>query len=184
MLEATAIAGSYASPELLSQVLGHPSEQVREVAAEAITARVLRESSDGTSWMFVHDLYPAVLEADLSPLHRAVLNASIGEALEALASLGPESVPAGRLAAHFVGAGDRFRPKAERYARLAAADATRRFGHVEACRYLELALRLLDDDHSSSAERLDLLLELGAARRRAGDLQNARDAYLQVARLA
>jgi tetratricopeptide (TPR) repeat protein len=184
MLEAAAIAGRYASPELLSQILGQPGEQVREVAAEAITARVLRESSDRTSWMFVHDLYPAVLEADLSPLHRAVLNASIGEALEALGNLGPESVPAGRLAAHFVDAGDRFRPKAERYARLAAADATRRFGHIEACRYLELALQLLGDDHNSGAERLDLLLELGAARRRAGDLQNARDAYLQVARLA
>jgi tetratricopeptide (TPR) repeat protein len=125
-----------------------------------------------------------VLEADLSPLHRAVLNASVAQALESLGSPGAEPVPAGRLAAHFVAAGDRFRPKAERYARLAATDATRRFGHTEACRYLELALRLLGDDPSSVAERLGLLLELGAARRRAGDLQKARDVYRQVARLA
>jgi predicted ATPase len=187
MLEAAAIAGQYASPELLSQVLGQPSDQIHEVATEAITARVLRELSNRTSWMFVHDLYPAVVEADISPLHRAVLNAAIGQALESLGSLGPEPVPAGRLVAHFVAAGDRFRPKAERYARLAAVDAARRFGHLEACRYLEFALRLLGDDHSSIAERLDLLFALGAARRRAGDLQNARDArdaYLDVARLA
>ena len=46
------------------------------------------------------------------------------------------------------------------YARLAAADATRRFGHPEAVRYLELALRLTDD-----ADRSARLRALAGARR-------------------
>jgi hypothetical protein len=38
--------------ELLSRVLGQPSAQIREIAIEATTARVLRGSSDQIGWSF------------------------------------------------------------------------------------------------------------------------------------
>jgi tetratricopeptide (TPR) repeat protein len=179
VLEVAALVGQESSIEVLALALDEPSDQVRLATEEAVMARVLRPASDGTGWAFVHDLYRSVLAADLPPGRRAALHGAIGEALETRGSNGADPMPAGRLAAHFLASGDRARDRTRTYARLAAADATRRFGHREAVRYLELALRLTDDADRST--RLELLLELGAARHRAGDRGGAIACFRQVA---
>ena len=145
VLEVAALVGQESSVEVLALALDESADQVRLATEEAVMARVLRPATDATGWAFVHDLYRSVLAADLPPARRAVLHGAIGEALEMRGSTGADPVPAGRLAAHFLASGERGRDKTRTYARLAAADATSRFGHPEAVRYLELALRLTDD---------------------------------------
>lgn len=184
LLQVIAVNGRGASRDLLRRVLKQPLELIDASAAPAVAIRVLRTAADSDGWAFVHDLYPAVIEGDLSPGRRAVLNASVGEALEVIYGQGPAAEPSGRLAAHFVAGGPRVRAKAVTYLVRAAAEATNRFGHADACRYLGHAVRLLDNDPATLRDRLDLLAELGAASRRAGDITRARDCYRTVARLA
>ena len=179
VLQVAALVGQESSVDVLALVLDEPSDQVRLATEEAVMARVLRPAVDGTRWAFVHDLYRNVLVADLPPARRAELHGAIGEALEMGGWTGADPVPAGRLAAHFLASGEPGRDKTRAYARLAAADATRRFGHPEAVRYLELALRLTDDSDRST--RLELLLELGAARHLAGEREAAAACFRQVA---
>ena len=179
VLEVAALVGQEASVEVLALALGEPPDQVRLATEEAVMARVLRPATDATGWAFVHDLYRSVLAADLLPARRAALHGAIGEALEMSGSIGADPVPAGRLTAHFLASGERGRDKTRVYARMAAAEATLRFGHPEAVRYLELALRLSDDPGRSA--RLEILLELGSARHRAGERAGAAASFRQVA---
>ena len=179
LLEMAALIGQESSTDVLAEALDDPADEVVVAAEEAVLARVLRPSADATRWAFVHDLYRSVLTSGLQPARRAVLHGAIGEALERRGSQGSERVPAGRLAAHFLASGRSGRAKASEYARLAAAEATQRFGHRETVRYLELALELDDDDDPIS--RQELLLDLGAARHRSGDRDGAADCFRQVA---
>ena len=142
-------------------------------AEEAVLARVLRPSADATGWAFVHDLYRSVLDAELQPARRAVLHGAIGEALERRGSQGAERVPAGRLAAHFLASGRSGRDKASglRPAGGGRGDATvrpPRDGPLPGARAPARRRRRSDP-------RRELLLELGAARHRAGDRDGAAD---------
>jgi hypothetical protein len=68
---------------------------------------------------------------------------------------------------------------------MAAGEATARMAHEEAASHWERALRVLDAvPEAATPRRADLLLELGEARRRAGDLAGAREGYLRAAELA
>ena len=173
-----ALIGREASTDLLATALAESSDQVAVAAEESVLARVLHPTGAGTGWAFVHDLYRDVVIADLEPTRRTELHKAIGEALEQAGSAGAERVSPGRLAAHFLASGSGGRSKVGSYARLAAAEATQRFGHPEAVRYLELALRVDEDDPGA---QLELVLELGAARHRAGDRAGATGCFRQVA---
>lgn len=178
VLEVAALVGREAPVEVLVRVLALPEAQVRAAAEEAVLARVLRPLPDGQGWAFVHDLYPSVLTMGLGATRRTELHAAIGEALAAIGTLGAEPIPAGRLTSHFLAGGEAVRDRARTCARRAADEATQRFGHDEAVRYLELALRLTE---KHAADRTDVLLALASARRRAGDPGGAAELLRQVA---
>jgi AAA ATPase-like protein len=179
LLEVAALVGRESSPDVLALALDKTPDQISVEAEEAVMARVIRPVAHGEGWAFVHDLYQSVLAADLSPARRAVLHGRIGEALERVGPGTLERATAGRLAAHFLAAGDSWRDKTRTYALLAAADATRRFGHPEAVGHLELALRLSEGGDPSA--RLELVLQLGAARHRAGDREGAAACFREAA---
>jgi hypothetical protein len=187
LLEAAALIGRQSSADLLARVLAESRDRVMIAADEAVLARVLHPTGDRapdprnhrTGWAFVHDLYREMLAADLEPTRRTRLHGAIAEALEQVGDGGAERVSAGRLSAHFLASGESGRAKAGGYARLAATEATQRFGHREAVGYLELALRV--GEHQDPVGRLGLVLDLGAARHRAGDRAGAAACFRQVA---
>ena len=177
VLVAAALVGPDWAPTLVAAVLDRPVEHVLADAEEAVRARVVIPTAGGHC-AFVHDLYRDVLLADLDPVHRAELNRAIADALIALGPDGPDPVPAGRLAAHYLAGGIPGRDRARHYARLAAHEAAARFAHIESVRHLETALGLTDE---ADPRRADLLLELGSARSRAGDRTGAATCFRRVA---
>jgi hypothetical protein len=135
-------------------------------------------------YRFAHDLFREVLEDGLDAGERARLHLRVAAALEAERAAGG-AVPPARLASHFAQAGSAGEDGAVRWAALAAAEATRRLAHEEAARAWARALEVLDGSATADpGRRAALLLELAAARRRAGDLPGSRRACLQAAELA
>ena len=167
-------------PGLLQQALAVDVETHLELAA---AARVLVRTENGLR--FAHDLFREVLAAGLTPDARAALHLSLARVLEEQAAAGGLAYPA-ELAAHYCAVtltrpDPAVRSAAIRHSRAAAAAAAAPLAFADAVGYLERVLPLLDTD---AATRLDVLLELGEARRKAGLLALARATYLDGAALA
>jgi hypothetical protein len=167
-------------PGLLQQALAVDVENHLELAA---AAGVLVRTGNGLR--FAHDLFREVLAAGLTGDARAALHLSLARALEEQAAAGGLAYPA-ELAAHYCAVtltrpDPAVRSAAVRHSRAAAAAATARLAFADAVGHLERVLPLLDTD---AATRLDVLLELGEARRKAGRLALARTTYLDGAALA
>ena len=167
-------------PSLLQQALAVDVETHLELAA---AAGVLVRTENGLR--FAHDLFREVLAAGLTADARAALHLSMARALEEQAAAGGLAYPA-ELAAHYCAVtltrpDPAVRSSAVRHSRAAAAAAAARLAFADAVGHLERVLPLLDTD---AATRLDVLLELGEARRKAGRLPLARATYLDGAALA
>ena len=154
---AAAVAGPEVTAAVLARVTGRPAAAVRDLLQEAVRAHALA-GPDGPlrPYRFAHDLFRESILEGLVGQARARLHLRVGRALEAERDAG--GVPPAQLASHFAQAGPDGADEAVRYGALAAAEATGR--------------------------RTELLLELAAARRRAGDLAGSRQACLQAAELA
>ncbi len=188
LLGVAAVVGPELSAALLARVTGQPPAALRELLDEAVRARVLAGPREPPGpYRFAHDLFRETVDAELGADARARLHLQVGEALEADRMAGGEASPAS-LANHFVlaaagGAGGE--EQAVRYSTLAAIQATRRLAHEEAARHWERALEILDPVAGvEPSRRIALLVELGDARRRAGDLPAGRHAYVRAAQLA
>jgi predicted ATPase len=179
-LAAASLDAPVLRPGLLQHALG---TEVEAHLQQADAAGVLVRAASGLR--FCHDLFREVLAAGLTADARAGLHLRLARALEEQGAAGGLAHPA-ELAAHLcaVAAANpdpALRSAAVRHCRAAAADATSRLAFADAAAHLERALSFLDTD---SATRLEVLLELGAARRKAGRLALARTAYLDGAALA
>ena len=185
LVTAAAVAGPECDAALLARVAGEPAATVRDLLGEAVRARVLDGPDEPLRpYRFAHDLFRESLLAGLDPPALASLHLRVGQALETERDAGVP-VTAAQLADHFARAGPGATEAAVRYAALAAADATQRLAHEEAARHWARALEALDAAAAPDAtRRTGLLLELAAARRRAGDLAGSRLACLQAAELA
>lgn len=133
-------------------------------------------------YRFDHVLIRETLYGDLTPIRRAELHRRVGMALEALHREAHEP-PLAELARHFfhaapVGETD----KAVAYARRAGAQALGQLGYEDAVRHYERGLEALALRPPDDAERAALLLALGDAAWRAGDIPKARDAFERVVR--
>ena len=185
LLAVVAVAGSGVAPEVLAEVGPDDIDTIAPVLDEAQRARVLVDE-DGC-WRFVHDLYRETALAQVPGAQRAALHLAIGEALLAHSGGGADPAAVGgaaRLAAHFVAAGADGADQALRWSVRAAREATARLGHEDAARHYVTALGLLRDGQSDRSQRVQLLLELAAARARAGESDATRQAYLRAAELA
>ena len=137
----------------------------------------------GTRYRFGHALVRATLYEELTGARRATLHRRVAEAIESLhgGALGDDHLPA--LAHHFAGAGTLGDvDKAARYSRQAGDRAQAQFANAEAATYYSQALRLLPEG-PDGAERMELMISLGEAQRRAGDPAH-RETLLGAARLA
>jgi tetratricopeptide (TPR) repeat protein len=188
VLAVAAVAGPELEPALLARVTGQPAATLRDLLDEAARARVLLGPTEPLGpYRFAHDLFCESIDDGLDAAERARLHLRVAAALEEELAAGGEVAPA-RLAGHFLGAaagGAGGEAAAVRWCVLAAEAASARMAHEEAAGHFERALRVLDAAADAAApRRADLLLELGTARRRGGDLPGARQAYLRAADLA
>jgi hypothetical protein len=181
LVTAAAVAGPACTAALLARVTGASPEAVRDLLEEAVRAHVLA-GPDGPlrPYRFAHDLFRETLLEGLDGQARARLHLKVGRALETGHEAG--GVPPAQLASHFAEAGAEAADEAVRYGALAAAEASRGLAHEEAARLWARALEALDGSgRADGGRRTELLLELAAARRRAGDLAGSRQACLEAA---
>ncbi len=180
-LRLAAVAGPTFSFVLLERVLGARSGLL-DALDEAVAARLLTEAEDG-DYTFAHALVRQTIYEKLGSAWRMRLHRRLGEALEALGDV-ESHVEA--LAYHFAAAAaDGQGVKAADYALAAGRSATARLGHEEAAAHYERGLRALALTGAPHEQRrCGLLLALGEARWRTGELDNARQACQQAAELA
>jgi predicted ATPase len=179
-LAAASLDAPVLRPGLLQDALGI---DVGAHLEQAEAAGVLVRTETGLR--FFHDLFREVLATGLTADARAGLHLCLARALgeqDAASGLAHPAELAAHLCAVALTSPDpALRSAAVRHSRAAATDATSRLAFADAAIQLERALPFLDTD---SATRVDVLLELGEARRKAGRLALARAAYLDGAALA
>ena len=166
-------AGDLTEPALLAAV------------EEAAEARLVTEVS-ATRFRFAHALVRATLYESLTAARQVTLHRRTAEAIEALhAGALDDHVPA--LAHHWARASAPVTDtsRAVEYARRAGDRALAQLAHNEAVTYYASGLDLLDTGGADRADprRLELLIGLGEAQRRAGDAE-FRQTLLDAAHLA
>lgn len=191
LVQAAAIGPEF-NAELLRRAGDHSGGSLTGALNEATQAGLLMRTGVGR-FKFSHDLVRDALYAELEPTQRLGLHLRIAETLEQMHAEAPDAHYA-ELAHHYFEAAqtgfadeapaDRTRhfARARRYARLAGEQAAHSLAYEEAARLFSRSLQLLDlEETPDTDERTDLLLGLGDAQARAGDLPSARPNFLEAA---
>ncbi|MEK6323100.1 MAG: protein kinase [Acidobacteriota bacterium] len=169
--------------EPLSDISG---DQVLELLDEAMAARVINETPEVIGhYSFVHALIRETLYDEISIARRVRLHRRIGEVLEKLYSNSLEAHLT-ELAYHFFQASPAGNSdKAIDYAIRAAKQANSLLAYEEAAGHYEHGLAVLElQDDVNEEQRLELLLSLGDAQKKAGNIAKARESFEQAADLA
>lgn len=184
LLARASVLGKEFSLDVLSRAENIPPDALIEQFDEAIAATILVQPVPGGRWRFHHALIRDVLYDGLPTSARIRLHRATGAALQAEYGDDPESHLA-ELAHHFVHAapgGDA--DAAIDYARRAAARADRLYAHEEAARLYRMALGVESSIGGDGTERCPLLIGLGEAETKAGNLIAAREAFSDAAEVA
>ncbi|MDP9416408.1 MAG: AAA family ATPase [Actinomycetota bacterium] len=176
LLQVAAVLGDGFRFDVLAVASGVDSGPLVDALEETMAAGIIREQ-DGR-YHFTHALIRQTINDELSAPRRARLHRRVGEAMEQLHGGNPEPHLAA-LAHHFcAGARVEDLPKAISYTRRAAEGAVALLAYEEAARFHHLALQALDlADAPDEGLRGELLLALGEARRKAGELGEAMEAF-------
>jgi tetratricopeptide (TPR) repeat protein len=176
--------GAY-TDSVLGELLGSASAEGLLTAAVGSVGRL----------RFSHGLIREVLYQETPPVERGRLHRRIAGIMEDLYAGALDSNSA-ELAHHWFEAaaepsedqgvpGARSIERAQIYARQAGELAARTLAYEEASRHFRLALQLHDLDRSDNGlERTELLLLIGDADARAGDLEGARRTFLEAGKQA
>jgi class 3 adenylate cyclase len=187
VLTVGSVIGREFGTDVLEAASGLAHDRLLEALDEATAARVVTRVADAVGrYRFSHALVREALYADVTRGERVGLHRQIGEALETLHRARPDRhLP--ELAYHFTQAAEdgRDADKAIEYARRAGDRALAQLAYEEGARHYQAALDLLsahrpDDDGA----RGELLLGLGEARRRIGEIDGAKDAIREAAETA
>lgn len=175
VLEVACVAGSEVPIELFEALCGLSEDALDVALREVVEAGMLveREEIYGR-FAFEHSLFRQSLYEELTCTRRARLHLRVGEALDALGA------PHAELAHHFGQAPpSRGRARAHEHAALAGHHALSVLAFEDAVRHYEQALVGCSGEH-----RFELLLALGGAQARAGELARARASFQEAAELA
>jgi tetratricopeptide (TPR) repeat protein len=190
-----AALGPEFSAEVVRRVGAYAGDDLLDVLGEAAQAGLIGPVGLGR-FRFSHDLVREALYDELTPAERIRLHRRIADALEELygASL---DTRLGELAHHYFeaslgGLGDddasearRVADKAKTYARRAAEQAVRSLAYEEGARLYQIALHVLDLEGSTdAAQRAEILVSVGDAQARAGNLPAAQSTFLEAATFA
>lgn len=186
VLTDASVLGREFSADVLEHVGDLSGDTLLDALDEAFAARVIGEVPGSLGQLrFSHALLRDALYDDLAPARRQRLHRRMGEVLEGLYAENLEPHLA-ELAHHFVEAaplGDVDR--AIRYARAAGDRALRLLAYEEASRLYQMTLQALQLKAApDNGVRCELLLALGDAQGRAGDMPEAKQTFLQAADIA
>src|SRR3954451_10085113 len=191
-LRVGAVIGPEFALDVLRRVLDVNSARAAAAMDEAVQAGLPVPVSTGVvRFRFSHDLVRETLY-DAVPLYeRAEMHRRIAETLEAIHGA-TSAQHLAELAFHYnqaaqLGADDQVstRDKAIVYARRAGDQAARALAYEEASQLYAMALAALAaGDTEDPRERTELLLALGDADARTGDLDRARGSFVEASRLA
>jgi hypothetical protein len=181
-----AVLGPEFSLESLRSVGEYGAEELLDLLDGPLQAGLLIHVPGSLGRLrFSHDLVRETLYRDLAPATRVRLHSRVALALEALYGADADTHLA-ELAHHFFEAargGDASR--AVSYARDAGDEAVRSLAYEEAVRFYTMGLQALELAPSADADfQGELLLALGDAQARAGDLDQARATFLRVTGIA
>ena len=172
--------------EALARVSELSSNDILELLDPAFVSGLIAEVSGAPGRLrFSHALVRETLHEELSTSRRVALHARVGQALEDFYAHDTEA-HLGELAYHFfesLPGGDAER--AIEYATRAGRDAVRLLAYEEAARLYGMAIAALETTLVPHDEtRCDLLLALGDAEARAGNMPEAKNAFLAAAEIA
>jgi class 3 adenylate cyclase len=182
---AAAMPGGF-SIDIVARITGDDIDHMLDLLDEALAAQVVRERRDApASYEFSHALIRQTLYGELNTPRRVRMHRQIADALEQQYAANDEPhLP--ELAYHWfqaAPAGEAHR--AVDYAVRAAERASRQAAHEETAKFFDLALQALEFvDGVDDAQEAELLIGLGEARNRAGELDAARSALWRAADLA
>jgi DNA-binding SARP family transcriptional activator len=186
-LAVAAVAGARFDVAVLERVTGTEADVVLQSVEEALAAGVVVEDlAVPGAFRFSHDIVRETLYREMSAGRRARLHAQVGTALAALGRSAGDEVRAADLAHHFTRAADAGDDPtaAVAWSEAAARDATRALAYEEAVGHYERAAVAEARCPADPGRRGRLLLALGDARWRAGDVGRARETFLEAAGVA
>jgi len=188
LLATATVFGRTFDIESLGIVAGVEEPDVQRLLREATAAGVLTATGDDHKLRFEHAALRDTLYEQLAAERRHDLHRRAGEAIEELRDddLEPHL---GEIAHHFVqaaadGSDEETAAKAGDYAWWAGERAVQQHAYEEAAVRFEQALTLLPDGADQAPRRCELLLALGDAQWRTGELARARDSFLEAAKIA
>ncbi|MBV8161644.1 MAG: hypothetical protein JO265_12040, partial [Acidimicrobiia bacterium] len=183
LLTLAAVVGEEFGLDVVAAAASTTVAEVAEQLDAAVSQGAARAAGVGR-YRFAHALFREALYEGQGSIARARLHLQVANALEAR-SLERGGVPAAELANHFGQAAlaDESK-KALHYAVLAGEEATSALAYGEAVAHYERAIDVLDMVGGSESERAELLLDLGAARWRAGDRRAAHADIMRAVELA
>jgi DNA-binding CsgD family transcriptional regulator len=184
MLQAGAVLGDGICFDVLAAASGLEEGPPLDALEEALRAGIMHE--EGTGYHFSHPLVRETLYDQLPLPRRQRLHLRAAEAIESVhvAHLRPHLAA---VATHYRLAGAAADPeKVLDYVQRAGAAAATVFAWEEAAAHWHAAVYLLDEQGAEAvpelaARRCELLLELGRARGRAGDVYRARETFQRAA---
>lgn len=186
LLTLAAVLGSEFDLDVLSRLSGRGGEERLVALQEAVAARIVTDVPGALGRLrFSHALIRDVIYEAQPATERVLLHRRVADSLEAMfaGSLDAHLVELAHHAVQSAPGGDAAR--AVEYARRAGHRAMRMLAYEEAVRLLGMALEALPLARDTGDRvRLDLLLDLGDARARAGDGPGARETFLEAAALA
>jgi DNA-binding SARP family transcriptional activator/tetratricopeptide (TPR) repeat protein len=185
LLSVASVLGREFRLDALQRLSEHPREQVLDLLDEAQAARVVVDRPAGRGGLrFSHALIRDSLYGDLGASERLALHRSAVESLEEVYGTDPDPHLA-EFAYHALEAapgGDV--DKATEYARRAGDQAAALIAYEEAARLYQMGLDALElHPRADDAMRCELLLRLGDAIARGGDLPAAKEIFVQAADL-
>ena len=186
-LTLASILGREVMTEALRRLGKMGDEELPEVLDEAASSSLLVEVPGAHGrFRFSHDLVREALYEDIPPARRAQLHLRAGEVLEDLYAADVEP-HLGEIAHHLFQAMPTGDPaRAAEYARRAGERAVRSLAYEEAARLYRMALQALEPAPAGDDDdlRAELLVALGEAEVRSGDLPGARETLLRAAEIA
>ena len=183
LLRAAAVIGEEFAVSLVANATGAPRGEVLEALDEAARTGIVSQIHlSPPTFGFSHALVREVLYEQLPVGARAAMHRRVGEALENLTDRDP---PLAELAHHFLaGAAAVEDDKAAHYAERAGQRAAEQLAYEDAANHFRAALAAVELAGLDQERRIPLLLAIGEATLRAGDLLAAREVFVKAAALA
>jgi tetratricopeptide (TPR) repeat protein len=184
VLEIASTIGREFESELVVKASELSADEVLSALESAVSAGLLADVP-GTldRYTFAHALFRQTVYAEIPKQRRAALHGRLADALEQRHGSDPRHVA--ELARHYSNAGPSGAPKALEYCVRAGAGALGALAFDEAVDHYGRALNALDTTGSTDERlRCEILLAIGEAERRGGDLASSRETFGRAARLA